>query len=167
MGSIYLHPTVAADFEDYYTVRSDPGDVYWNGYASAPEKESFRRGFLVRTAGARFEVPEDRRNYLIKETRTNDTAGFIQLIRRESAVEVGYSVMEEYQRRGYASEALRQAVALASEFGLPIIVRIRDDNIASQSVAGKNGFCATAEYVEKDYYGAGTVKLRTYVLKQG
>lgn len=164
MNDIYLHPTSEKDFEDYYAVRSDPGDVYWNGYSKAPEKESFRKGFLLRTASARFDKPEDRRNYLIKNSSNNITVGFVQFIRKEDSVEIGYSVLTEFHGCGFATEALKIGIERAKSFGLPIIVNIRDDNVASQKVAIKNGFIMTEEYIEKEYYKAGKVKLRKYVL---
>ena len=164
MSDIYLYPTSEKDFEDYYIVRSDPDDVYWNGYSSAPEKEGFREGFLKRTANARFEKPEDRRNYLIRENSTDLTVGFVQLIRRENAVEIGYSVSHQFQGRGYATQALMLGIELSKKFSLPIIVRIREDNIPSQRVAIKNGFKKTEEYKIKKCYKAGDVKLFKYIL---
>ena len=165
MSDIYLYPTSEKDFEDYYLVRSDPDDVYWNGYSSAPEKESFREGFLKRTANARFEEPEDRRNYLIKETESGLTVGFVQLIRRENAVEIGYSVSHSFQGRGYATQALNLGIELAKEFVLPIIVSIREDNIPSQRVAIKNGFKKRSDFKIKNCYKAGEVKLFKYILE--
>lgn len=165
MSGIYLYPTSERDFDDYYMVRSDPDDVYWNGFSSPPEKDSFRQGFLKRTADARFEEPEDRRNYLIKETETDLTIGFVQLIRREDAVEIGYSVLHDFQGRGYATQALKMGIELANEFHLPIFVSIREDNIPSQRVAIKNGFRKTEVYKINKCYNAGDVKLFKYILE--
>lgn len=165
MQIVYLYPTTENDFDDYYMVRSDPDDIYWNGYTNPPEKEGFKKGFLKRTASARFEQPEDRRNYLIKETVSDLTVGFVQFIRKEDCVEIGYSVSNPFQKRGYATQALAQGIKLAEEFGLPLIVRIREDNIPSQKVALKNGFVKTDELTEKTV-GVGTIVLRTYALKR-
>lgn len=159
---IYLKATNESDFEEYYRVRSDPTDIYWNGYTTAPEKDCFRELFKERTAFSRFEKPEDRRNYLIKKCITEDTIGFVQLIRRKDAIEIGYSVLKDYQGMGYATEALYQGVKYARQYKLPIIVMIRDDNFASQCVAKKNGFIGTDSFVEKEYPEIGVIKLRKY-----
>ena len=166
MCGLYLAPTTEKDFEDYYMVRSDPGDVYWNGYSSPPEKESFRKGFIKRTSEASFEKPEDRRNYLIKETDTNATIGFAQLIRREDAIEIGVSIISAYQGKGYGTKAMSLAVSLAKEYGMPVITHIREDNIASQKMCLNNGYKKTNEFFEKDCYNAGEIKLFKYILEQ-
>lgn len=159
---IYLKPTDENDFEEYYRLRSDPTDIYWNGYTKAPEKEFFRNLFKDRTAFSRFEEPEDRRNYLIKVSDINQTVGFVQLIRREYFIEIGYSVSEDYQGKGYATEALHQGINLAREYGMPLVLTIRDDNLASQCVAKKNGFIRTNKFIEKEYPEVGIIRLREY-----
>lgn len=159
---IYLKATNESDFEEYYRVRSDLTDIYWNGYTKAPEKDCFREIFKGRTAFSRFEQPEDRRNYLIKKCITGETIGFVQLIRRKEAIEIGYSVLKDYQGMGYATEALYQGVKYACKYELPIIVMIRDDNLASQCVAKKNGFIRTDSFIEREYPEVGVIKLRKY-----
>lgn len=166
MDEVYLFPTTERDFDDYYAVRSDPTDVYWNGFTSPPEKESFRQGFLNRTADARFSEPEDRRNYLIKTKDDNLTVGFIQLIRREGYIDLGYSVLQSFQGRGYATLALMQGINLALQFSDTICLRIRDDNYASQRVAAKCGFIPTEKYICRTYPVVGNVKLRKYILSR-
>lgn len=159
---LYLKPTQAEDYDAYYTIRCSPGDIYWNGYTAPPDKETFRQLFLQRLGDAPFEKPEDRRLFLIcvREDAGALTVGFLQLIKREDGIDIGYTVAEAYQHHGYATEALRQGIALAQTFREPIYVQIRDDNTASQKVAGKCGFRPTEEYTEHDYPGAGIVKLR-------
>ena len=169
MDCITLKATTAADFEDYYKIRCSPADVFWNGYTSIPEKNSFRQLFLQRLASSPFVEPEDRNLYLIclPVNSQEETAkiGFIQLIKRADAVEIGYSVLEAYQGKGYATQALRLGIELARKYAEHIIVRIRDDNVASQKVALKCGFCRTDVYAEKEYPKSGIVKLRTYQLE--
>lgn len=166
MSNISLIETHASDFDEYYRIRCSPADIYWNGYLHEPDRESFRRLFLARTAAAPFEKPEDRHIYLIQlllDGGVPTYIGFIQLIRRVGAVEIGYTVIEEYQGNGYATQALQMAIVYAKRYMDRIIVRIRDDNIASQRVAEKSGFARSNRYVEKEYPSAGIVKLREYV----
>ena len=163
---LYLKPTTAEDYDVYYTIRCSPGDVYWNGYHSAPDKEKFQKLFLERLGDAKFEQPEDRRLFLI-QIRTNEgdiSVGFLQLIKREDGVDIGYSVIEAYQKCGYATEALKLGIQLAKKFDNTIYVQIRDDNMASQRVALKCQFIRTEEYTEHDYPIVGKVKLRKYKL---
>lgn len=169
MEHVSLRETTSDDFEDYYKIRCSPSDIYWNGYTSIPEKESFRLLFNSRLSTAPFRSPEDRRLYLIciDDNDSSSSVGFIQLIRRENAVEIGYSVMDEYQGLGIATKALKTAIQIAKAHNLNIIVRIRDDNTASQKVAIKNGFTPTEHFIVKFYPGRGEEKLRVYALQEG
>lgn len=163
---IVLIPTTVSDFDDYYKIRCSPSDIYWNGYKSKPEKVKFREIFLGRLGDARFEETEDRRLYLIQLIckKMCKKIGFAQLIMRNDGIDIGYSVIEEFQRRGYATQALKLAVDIAKGFNRPIYVQIRDDNVASQGVAKKCGFSYTDEYIVCDYPVVGRIKLRKYRL---
>lgn len=167
MINIILKPTTVNDYEDYYMVRSCPGDIYWNGYETQPDKEQFRIGYLKRLGNARFEEPEDRRNYLIQLKNSDNgsiTVGFVQLIKREDGIDIGYTVIEKYQGNGYAIKALQLGIELAKLNDQRIYVQIRDDNIASQGVAKKCGFVRTEECTVHDYPKVGQIPLRKYIL---
>lgn len=73
-------------------------------------------------------------------------------------------MIEEYQGHGYATKALKLGVEIAKEIDQSIYVQIRDDNVASQSVARKCGFVRTDEYLEHEYPKTGSVPLRKYRL---
>ena len=163
---ILLSETTVDSYDEYYKVRCSPADVYWNGYDSPPDYDSFREIYLSRLSSARFTEPEDRRLYLIKlkSDANPQTVGFVQLIKHSDSVEIGYTVVEEYQRRGIATEALRLAIELAKEHSENICVKIRDDNIASQGVAKKNGFIPTSATEPRNSPGGGTMLLRKYML---
>lgn len=164
--SVLLIPTTADDYDAYYKIRCSPADIYWNGYKNKPEKDNFRELFLERLGNARFEEAEDRRLFLIRLEcgEKFEDIGFVQLIKRNDGVDIGYSVIEDYQRHGYATRALKLAIELAKCFDHNIYVQIRDDNIASQGVAKKCGFYYTNEYTECDYPVVGIMKLRKYRL---
>lgn len=164
---IVLKAASADDYDEYYKIRLDPGDIYWNGYEKAPDKDSFRKLFLERLGDSRFEQPEDRRIYLVQfaEGKDRDSGiGFIQLIKRADGVEIGYTILEEHRRHGYAAQALKLGIDLARQFNRNIYVQIRDDNIASQGVANKCGFARTEEYVVREYPEVGKMKFRKYRL---
>ena len=79
-------------------------------------------------------------------------------------MDIGYTVMENYQGHGYATKALLLGVELAKKEDQRIYVQIRDDNIASRGLAEKCGFVRTEEYTIHDYPKAGRIRLRKYRL---
>lgn len=165
MESVKLVETVESDYDEYYKIRSSPADIYWNGYTKKPDYEIFREIFIKRTSEAKFTDLGDRRIYLVQNTN-GENVGFIQFIKHEKAIEIGYTITELYQRKGYATEAVRQATSLALRYSQTTIVRIRDDNIASQGVATKCGYSKTEHFIVKNYPGAGNIKLRIYEYQQ-
>jgi predicted acetyltransferase len=44
---------------------------------------------------------------------------------------IGYAVLPEHRRRGYATEILRQSLVIACSFASPVLVTCDEDNIAS------------------------------------
>lgn len=164
MPEIILKPTVADDYDEYYKIRCSPGDIYWNGYESEPDKEQFRALFLSRLGNSRFERAEDRRLFLIRLSDPGINVGFLQLIKRTDGIDISYTVTEQFRGNGYAAEALLLGTQLARMTDKRVYVQIRDDNTASRRVAVKCGFIMTDEYEVRDYPGAGKVLLRKYRL---
>lgn len=161
MVEVFLKPTTADDYNDYYRIRSSPADIYWNGYESAPNIEKFRELYLNRLGDTPLDKIEDRRLYLI-QIQKEENVGFVQLIKREDGIDISYTVIEKYQGHGYASKALSLGVRIALELDDRVYVQIRDDNISSQRVALKCGFTKTEEYESHNYPKVGIVALRKY-----
>ena len=67
-------------------------------------------------------------------------------------VEVAYSIDPEHQRKGYATEAARAAVAYAFGTGQVRTVRAHTlpDGVASQRVLEKCGFSKTSEVMDPE-----------------
>ena len=79
--------------------------------------------------------------------RTNEMIGFVGLGKaRCEHVEIGYEIGEQFQRNGYATEAVKAAVEWGfdklKEVGaeLKIVCKIEPENLASRKVAEKSGF---------------------------
>jgi predicted acetyltransferase len=69
---------------------------------------------------------------------------------------VGYSVVPWRRRRGYATDALRQALPLLREQGLAFAeVQTTPDNVASQRVIEANGGVLVEEYDLPAQHGGG------------
>lgn len=67
---------------------------------------------------------------------------------------IGYSVVPWKQRRGYATEALRQMLEIVRAEGLPYVdITTQPDNIGSQKVIEANGGVLLGEFVEPEQYG--------------
>jgi ribosomal-protein-alanine N-acetyltransferase len=67
------------------------------------------------------------------------------------AVEFGYTVYPAYRRQGYAGEAAVGLMRWATEsHGVQsFVLSVRPDNIASQALAAKLGFCRIGSHVDE------------------
>ena len=88
------------DFDDYYKIRCGKSDIYWMGYEAPPQYESLKKVFHSRIVESSFSNIGDKRIYMIKYTKRKMIVGFIQLSLTLDGVEIGYSVMEQYQGKG-------------------------------------------------------------------
>jgi predicted acetyltransferase len=69
---------------------------------------------------------------------------------------IGYAVVPWKRRRGYATEALRQALPLALAEGLPAVTVTTDpDNVASQRVIENNGGVLVGSFELPESHGGG------------
>lgn len=101
------------DFDDYYKIRCGKSDIYWMGYEAPPQYESLKKVFHSRIVESSFSNIGDKRIYMIKYTKRKMIVGFIQLSLTLDGVEIGYSVMEQYQGKGIGTQALALAVEIA------------------------------------------------------
>lgn len=78
---------------------------------------------------------------------TDTLIGHVGLSETPEGIEIGYAIGEDYQRRGYATEAVTAVINWAREgLNLKLIYGfVKDGNIASLSVLAKTEFVRCAE----------------------
>lgn len=92
-------------------------------------------------------------NVLI-EKKTGNFVGqcglLVQEVDNKKELEIGYSVLSEFRKRGFASEAAQKCrdFAFENNFSESLISIIHVNNISSQKVALKNGMIKT---IQTDY----------------
>lgn len=82
-------------------------------------------------------------NYILVTKDTNEKIGAVGIFEREGldVVDIGYSLLEEFEGKGYAFEAARKVKSIGMEdFGLSkISAIISKDNLSSQKLIEKLG----------------------------
>ena len=159
---IKLKPAEIQDFDDYYDIRCGASDLYWMGYEKEPDRTMIQQIFLERLGIRRFSLPGDKRIYMITDDGAN--VGFIQFSLSEEGLEFGISVKDEQRGKGYGSEGMKQAAALAREFSDRCFAHIRDDNVASQKALMGAGLKPTNEVEMKSFPKVGMIRYRKYIL---
>jgi RimJ/RimL family protein N-acetyltransferase len=91
----------------------------------------------------------------LRDGRPVGLAGFGGRPTENGRLTLGYSVHDEYQGRGYATEIVALLTAWAlSQDGVEVVrLTIRPENLPSLRVAEKAGFTATGEVVDDAEHG--------------
>ena len=90
------------------------------------------------------------------------TVGFVQLSITKDGVEIGYSVIEKYQGQKIGTIALSLSVEIGLRISDKIYVEIWENNIASQTIAKKNGFVGNRSTLVSDRTIGGENRYRVY-----
>ncbi len=138
---LYFRKIVPEDFNSWLPFYQNPNSTkYWEGLPKNPTeacKEQFHRIF------ERYEKGLGGMNALILK-ENNKLVGICGLLVQEvdgiQELEIGYSVLPEYWRNGYAFEAAKKCKDYGFEqnFASSLISIIHINNIPSQKVALKN-----------------------------
>lgn len=165
MSKIHLVWSNEELFDDYYLIRCDFTDIYWMGHSSKPDYEKLKKCFMNRLETCRFSEVGDKRILIVQyiSDQKKKNVGQVLLTITDEGIEIGISILQEYQGSGIGTDVINQTVEIAKQHSRRIIANIRDDNIASQKCFQKNGFQRTDEYVINDYPNVGKVKFRKYI----
>jgi ribosomal-protein-alanine N-acetyltransferase len=130
------------DFKNWLPFHEEPlSSQYWTGLPIDPTiacKEQFSRIF------ERYEEKAGGMNALFSK-KTNKLIGLagllLQTVNGKEELEIGYSILPEYWRQGFAFEAAEKCkqVAFEKQWRNSLISIIQVDNIPSQKTALKNG----------------------------
>lgn len=163
---LLIEPAELNDYDIYYKMKCDPSDIYWNCYLKGPDYESFFEIFKERIWPSDIKINGAKKLFLIKLQDGKTPIGFVLFMNKNNELEIGISILESFQKKGYGTKTIKLATELARRFNNKIFSRIRDDNYASQKIFIKNNFTRTDEYEEiKDSF-SNLVKIRKYILNK-
>lgn len=139
---LYFRKVLTSDFNDWLPFHQEPlSTQFWDGLPKDPEtacKEQFESIFQ------RYEQKLGGMNALISK-KENILIGLCGLLLQEvngkQELEIGYSILPNYWKQGFAFEAAHKCKDFAFSHHLSdhLISIIHIDNIPSQKVALKNG----------------------------
>lgn len=136
------------NFDDFYKLKSEPNNIFWSGFDSAPNYESFKE---------HYKKELERKDRTIVFLYSDDEiAGYIAIdyLPKTNEVETAHGVLSSFGGRGLGRMLIEFAVAFAKE-KLPeadyIIGWIADDNIGSIKNVLANGYNKTDEFEYRDF----------------
>ncbi len=139
---LFYRKLIPTDFNDWLPFYEEPlSSQYWTGVSNDPKiacTAQFERIF------ERYQEGSGGMNAMVTKD-TNKLIGLagllVQNINGKQELEIGYSVLPEHWRQGYAFEAVQtcKAVAFENNWANSLISIIQVDNIPSQKTALKNG----------------------------
>ncbi len=163
MTEILFVPASEKDFEGYYDIKCQDGDIFWMGFSGKPDKDNLKKCFMSRLGGLG-DHSGNKKIYIGKPADGGDVLGYVQFTFDEDELEIGISIGEASQGKGIGKAAVKEAVKVLAGVKQKVFARIRDDNIRSQKCFLDNGFVRTDKYETVNYPRSGLVKFRRYDL---
>lgn len=140
---LYLRKTTADDWEKYYSLNSN-ADVLRYCFDVPPDEE-IRKEFDIRIQPWNLSS-EHWLNLTIFEKEKGNFIGMTGLRNANSAAEVGFLFLPQYQGLGYGTESLKALKEYAILLGIrELFARIVKGNDASNRLVEKCGFSFYAE----------------------
>lgn len=132
----------SSDFNSWLPFHEDPSSTeFWQGLSEDPKTACqlwFDKAF------SRYTNMQGGMNVLI-DKKTQEFIGqcglLVQTVAGSQELEIGYSILPEHRKKGYATEAAEKCkdYACQNKLASSLISIIQIDNIPSQKVATKNG----------------------------
>ena len=164
MINIQLYGATKEDYDEYYRIRCEKSDIYWMGHLKEPDYYKLREIFLERLGLTPLDSIGNKRIYMIRNDK-NSVVGFSMLSRTEYGIEIGISLFQKEQGKGYGTQVISNIINLLKAYNCPIYAKIRDDNVASQSIFLRNGFERTDNFKLVQYPEVGTIPFRMYIYR--
>lgn len=143
-----LRLATASDFNAYYKIKCGYSDIYWNGFDAAPDRVGLYAAFEKRLRNTP-DVTGSKVIYMI-EADDGTACGYIMFTYNAADVELGFSILEKYQGRGYGTFAVQESLKLLQN--QTVFARVRPDNMPSQKCFEKSGFTLAYRETEAKYY---------------
>ena len=150
------------NYDDFFKIKTEDNSVYWSGFDSAPNYDSFKEYYIK-------ELARDDRTIVFLYIN-NEVAGYIaiDLILGNPEIEIGYGALKAFSGQGLGRKLIEYSIKYSKEKILEsdhMIAWIAEDNIASiKSVLG-NGFSKTEEFEYRDFkQEEDKVKFHKYIL---
>lgn len=150
---LFFRNVIPADFESWLPFHEEAlSSQYWSGLPQDPKtacREQFDQIF------ERYQEKSGGMNALVSK-ETNQLIGLarllVQHIDSQQELEIGYSILPNYWRQGYAYEAARHCkqVAFKKQWAQNLVSIIHVHTIPSQKTALKNGMFLDQNITYKD-----------------
>lgn len=149
---LFLRQMIPGDFAALFAVLGDP--VAMQYYPRAFSREDVTR-WIARCISSYRENGYGLCAMVLKESNgvIGDCGHFRQEIDGRAEIEIGYHVLREKWRQGYATEAARASVAYGFDTlrANRLISLVRPENLPSRRVAEKAGMSVEKEIVHKGF----------------
>lgn len=134
------------EYDFYFSLKSEEGNIYWGGFASAPDYENLKRNYQ--------DVIVNKVKKILIIRYNNNNVGYMTFKIYDTTIldDFSIAVSDEFGGRSIASLAMQKLEEyLKKEHSdcKTFYSYIRLDNVVSQKVHKNNGFVFTCEYKDK------------------
>lgn len=138
-----MTPLCPSDSDEMFVVLNDSSLHQFIGGAPLA-REALRERYIKLARGASADGTELWLNYILRSVATGIAIGTVQATLKRDAASVAWIVGTQYQRQGFAQEAVRALLQNLKKRGLTRVTAcIHADHVASQRVAAAVGFACT------------------------
>lgn len=143
MENVQYKLAVLENFDDFYKLKSEPGNIFWSGFSNQPDYEGFKSHYQKELEC------EDRR--IVFLYIDNEIAGYVAITfdNVNKTTETAHGVLSSFGGRGLGKRLIKYAVEYSIE-KIPqadnIIGWIAEDNFGSIKNVLSNDYTKTDEF---------------------